>query len=73
MDVVDLNEVFSAQGLAVLWALGLEEDDRRINNWGGAIVLGHPVDASAARMVSRAVIHLHAAGALCASCRCASA
>jgi acetyl-CoA acyltransferase len=49
MDVIELNEAFAAQGLAVLRALGLKDDDARVNAWGGAIALGHPLGASGAR------------------------
>jgi acetyl-CoA acetyltransferase len=42
MDVIELNEAFAAQGLAVLRDLGIADDDRRVNQWGGAIALGHP-------------------------------
>jgi len=49
MDVIELNEAFAAQGLAVLRMLGLPDDDARVNAWGGAIALGHPLGASGAR------------------------
>ncbi len=55
MDVIELNEAFAAQGLAVLRALGLKDDDARVNAWGGAIALGHPLGASGARLVTTAV------------------
>lgn len=54
MDVIELNEAFAAQGLAVLQALGLSENDPRINAKGGAIALGHPLGASGARLIQTA-------------------
>ncbi|ODS69622.1 MAG: 3-oxoadipyl-CoA thiolase, partial [Acidovorax sp. SCN 68-22] len=60
MDVIELNEAFAAQGLAVLRMLGLKDDDARVNSWGGAIALGHPLGASGARLVTTAVNRLHA-------------
>ena len=71
MDVIELNEAFAAQGLAVLRALGLRDDDERVNAWGGAIALGHPLGASGARLATTAVNRLHATGgryALCTMC-----
>jgi acetyl-CoA acyltransferase len=71
MDVIELNEAFAAQGLAVLRMLGLEDDDERVNAWGGAIALGHPLGASGARLATTAVNRLHATGgryALCTMC-----
>ena len=71
MDVIELNEAFAAQGLAVLRDLGLADDDARVNRWGGAIALGHPLGASGARLVTTAVNQLHQAGgryALCTMC-----
>ncbi len=71
MDVIELNEAFAAQGLAVLRQLGLADDDERVNAWGGAIALGHPLGASGARLVTTAVNRLHATGgtfALCTMC-----
>ena len=71
MDVIELNEAFAAQGLAVLRALGLQDDDARVNAWGGAIALGHPLGASGARLATTAVNRLHATGgryALCTMC-----
>jgi acetyl-CoA acyltransferase len=59
MDVIELNEAFAAQGLAVLRDLGLADDDERVNPWGGAIALGHPLGASGARLVTTAVSQLH--------------
>jgi acetyl-CoA C-acetyltransferase len=71
MDVIELNEAFAAQGLAVLRQLGLRDDDPRVNAWGGAIALGHPLGASGARLVTTAVNQLHHSGgryALCTMC-----
>ncbi|GBU15743.1 thiolase [Polaromonas sp.] len=71
LDVIELNEAFAAQGLAVLRALGLSDNDARVNAWGGAIALGHPLGASGARLVTTAVNRLHATGgryALCTMC-----
>ncbi|CDS51220.1 Acetyl-CoA acetyltransferase @ Beta-ketoadipyl CoA thiolase [Polaromonas sp. CG9_12] len=71
IDVIELNEAFAAQGLAVLRALGLKDDDARVNAWGGAIALGHPLGASGARLATTAVNRLHATGgryALCTMC-----
>ncbi|MBQ0958072.1 3-oxoadipyl-CoA thiolase [Ideonella sp. 4Y11] len=71
MDVIELNEAFAAQGLAVLRDLGLQDDDPRVNPNGGAIALGHPLGASGARLVTTAVNQLHrSAGryALCTMC-----
>jgi len=71
MDVIELNEAFAAQGLAVTRALGLRDDDPRVNAWGGAIALGHPLGASGARLATTAVNRLHATGgryALCTMC-----
>ena len=71
MDVIELNEAFAAQGLAVLRALGLRDDDPRVNPHGGAIALGHPLGASGARLVTTAVNTLHRTGgryALCTMC-----
>jgi 3-oxoadipyl-CoA thiolase len=71
IDVIELNEAFAAQGLAVLRDLGLEDDDPRVNPNGGAIALGHPLGASGARLVTTAVNQLHRSGgryALCTMC-----
>lgn len=71
IDVIELNEAFAAQGLAVLRILGLKDDDARVNAWGGAIALGHPLGASGARLVTTAINRLHATGgryALCTMC-----
>ena len=67
----ELNEAFAAQGLAVLRDLDLADDDRRVNQWGGAIALGHPLGASGARLATTAVSQLHTLGgkyALCTMC-----
>jgi 3-oxoadipyl-CoA thiolase len=71
IDVIELNEAFAAQGLAVLRLLGLRDDDPRVNPNGGAIALGHPLGASGARLATTAVNQLHASGgryALCTMC-----
>jgi len=71
MDVIELNEAFAAQGLAVLRELGVADDDARVNPNGGAIALGHPLGASGARLATTAVNQLHASGgryALCTMC-----
>lgn len=71
MDVIELNEAFAAQGLAVLRDLGLQDDDPRVNPNGGAIALGHPLGASGARLVTTAINQLHQTKgryALCTMC-----
>ena len=71
MDVIELNEAFAAQGLAVLRLLGLQDDDPRVNPNGGAIALGHPLGASGARLATTAVNQLHKTQgryALCTMC-----
>jgi acetyl-CoA acyltransferase len=71
IDVIELNEAFAAQGLAVLRQLGLADDDARVNAWGGAIALGHPLGASGARLAMTAVNRLHTTSgryALCTMC-----
>ncbi|RDI17312.1 3-oxoadipyl-CoA thiolase [Pseudacidovorax intermedius] len=71
IDVIELNEAFAAQGLAVLRMLGLKDDDARVNINGGAIALGHPLGASGARLATTAVNQLHRGGgryALCTMC-----
>ena len=71
IDVIELNEAFAAQGLAVLRLLGLQDDDPRVNPNGGAIALGHPLGASGARLATTAVNQLHRTGgryALCTMC-----
>jgi len=71
IDVIELNEAFAAQGLAVLRELGITDDDPRVNPNGGAIALGHPLGASGARLATTAVKQLHRSGgryALCTMC-----
>jgi 3-oxoadipyl-CoA thiolase len=71
MDVIELNEAFAAQGIAVLRMLGLQDDDPRVNPNGGAIALGHPLGASGARLVMTAARQLQRTGgryALCTMC-----
>jgi 3-oxoadipyl-CoA thiolase len=71
MDVIELNEAFAAQGLAVLRMLGLQDDDPRVNPNGGAIAVGHPLGASGARLATTAVNQLHRTQgryALCTMC-----
>jgi 3-oxoadipyl-CoA thiolase len=71
MDVIELNEAFAAQGLAVLRQLGVRDDDPRVNPNGGAIALGHPLGASGARLATTAVNQLTRTGgryALCTMC-----
>ena len=71
LDVIELNEAFAAQGLAVLRQLGLSDNDERVNAWGGAIALGHPLGASGARLATTAINRLHTTGgryALCTMC-----
>ncbi len=70
-DVIELNEAFAAQGLAVLRQLGVADDDARVNPNGGAIALGHPLGMSGARLVTTALRQLEATGgrrALCTMC-----
>jgi len=71
MDVIELNEAFAAQGLAVLRELGINDDDARVNPNGGAIALGHPLGMSGARLVTTASYQLQRTGgkyALCTMC-----
>lgn len=71
LDVIELNEAFAAQGLAVLRDLGVADDDERVNPNGGAIALGHPLGASGARLAMTAINQLHRIGgryALCTMC-----
>ncbi|MDC6180544.1 3-oxoadipyl-CoA thiolase [Ralstonia solanacearum] len=71
MDVIELNEAFAAQGLAVTRQLGLADDDARVNPNGGAIALGHPLGMSGARLVTTAMYQLQRTGgryALCTMC-----
>ncbi|CAG9272163.1 3-oxoadipyl-CoA thiolase [Paraburkholderia unamae] len=70
-DVIELNEAFASQGLAVLRELGLADDDPRVNPNGGAIALGHPLGASGARLVTTALYQLERTNgryALCTMC-----
>ncbi|MDE2439512.1 MAG: 3-oxoadipyl-CoA thiolase [Betaproteobacteria bacterium] len=71
MDVIELNEAFAAQGLAVMRELGLADDDVRVNPNGGAIAMGHPLGMSGARLVTTAAYELKRRGgryALCTMC-----
>jgi 3-oxoadipyl-CoA thiolase len=71
LDVIELNEAFAAQGIAVLRQLGIADDDPRVNPNGGAIALGHPLGASGARLATTAVNQLHTIKgryALCTMC-----
>lgn len=71
MDIIELNEAFAAQGVAVMRLLGLSEDDPRVNPYGGAIALGHPLGMSGARLVATAVHQLErnkGRYALCTMC-----
>jgi len=71
MDVIELNEAFASQSLAVVRELGLADDDPRINPNGGAIALGHPLGMSGARLVTTALYQLRRGGgryALCTLC-----
>jgi len=70
-DIIELNEAFASQGLAVLRLLGIADDDPRVNPLGGAIALGHPLGMSGARLVTTAVHQLQRTGgryALCTMC-----
>ncbi|MEC4718601.1 3-oxoadipyl-CoA thiolase [Noviherbaspirillum sp. CPCC 100848] len=71
MDVIELNEAFASQGLAVLRQLGVADNDPRVNPNGGAIALGHPLGMSGARLATTAMYQLHRTGgryALCTMC-----
>ena len=71
MDVIELNEAFAAQGLAVMRQLGVADDAPHVNPNGGAIALGHPLGMSGARLVLTATEELHRTGgryALCTMC-----
>ncbi|ENU4315606.1 3-oxoadipyl-CoA thiolase [Acinetobacter baumannii] len=71
MDVIELNEAFAAQALAVTRDLGLSDDSDKVNPNGGAIALGHPLGASGARLVTTALNQLEQTGgryALCSMC-----
>jgi len=70
-DVIELNEAFASQGLAVLRSLGMRDDDPRVNPNGGAIALGHPLGASGARLITTALYQLERTNgrfALCTMC-----
>ncbi|WP_285259911.1 3-oxoadipyl-CoA thiolase [Halopseudomonas bauzanensis] len=71
IDVIELNEAFAAQGLAVMRELGIKDDDPRVNPNGGAIALGHPLGMSGARLLMTAAFQLQRTGgryALCTMC-----
>ena len=71
IDVIELNEAFAAQGLAVMRELGIKDDDARVNPNGGAIALGHPLGMSGARLLMTAAFQLQRTGgryALCTMC-----
>ena len=71
LDVIELNEAFAAQALAVTRALGLPDDAPHVNPNGGAIAIGHPLGASGARLVTTALAQLRRTGgryALCTMC-----
>jgi acetyl-CoA acyltransferase len=71
IDVIELNEAFAAQGLAVMRGLGISDDDARVNPNGGAIALGHPLGMSGARIVTTAAYQLQRTNgryALCTMC-----
>lgn len=71
MDIIELNEAFAAQSLAVLRELGIDDDDERVNPNGGAIALGHPLGMSGARLLQTAALELHEQNkkfALCTLC-----
>ena len=71
IDVIELNEAFAAQGLAVMRELGIADDDARVNPNGGAIALGHPLGMSGARLLMTAALQLQRSGgryALCTMC-----
>jgi 3-oxoadipyl-CoA thiolase len=66
--VIELNEAFASQGIAVLRMLGLQPDDERVNPNGGAIALGHPLGMSGARLIATATYQLERSGARYALC-----
>ncbi|RMX05877.1 3-oxoadipyl-CoA thiolase [Corticibacter populi] len=71
IDLIELNEAFAAQALAVLRLLEIADDDPRVNPYGGAIALGHPLGASGARLATTAIHQLHRGGgryAICTMC-----
>ena len=59
IDIIELNEAFSAQALACTRALGIEDNDSRVNPNGGAIAIGHPLGMTGARILNSAAIELH--------------
>ena len=71
IDVIELNEAFAAQGVAVLRQVGIDDDGKRVNPSGGTIALGHPLGMSGARLVTTAMYQLERTGgrfALCTMC-----
>jgi acetyl-CoA acyltransferase len=71
IDIIELNEAFASQGLAVLRQLGIKDDDQRVNPQGGAIAIGHPLGASGARLLTTAIYQLQRTRgryALCTMC-----
>jgi acetyl-CoA acyltransferase len=71
IDIIELNEAFASQALAVLRELGVRDDDARVNPYGGGIALGHPLGMSGARLVTTALYQLQRSGgryALCTMC-----
>jgi acetyl-CoA acyltransferase len=71
MEIIELNEAFAAQALACLGELSIRSDDERVNRWGGAIALGHPLGMSGARLITTALYQLEQTGsryALCTMC-----
>jgi len=71
IDIIELNEAFASQALAVLRELGVRDDDPRVNPYGGGIALGHPLGMSGARLVTTAMYQLQRTGgryALCTMC-----
>jgi len=71
MDIIEINEAFAAQSLAVMRELGLPDDAAQVNPNGGAIALGHPLGMTGARLVTTAAYQLRETGgryALCTMC-----
>jgi acetyl-CoA acyltransferase len=71
IDIIELNEAFAAQALGCIREMGLRDEDERINRWGGAIALGHPLGMSGARLVTTALhqlAHYNLHRALCTMC-----
>jgi acetyl-CoA acetyltransferase len=71
IDIIELNEAFASQGLAVLRELGIAGDDPRVNPYGGGIALGHPLGMSGAPFVTTAMYQLQRTGghySLCTMC-----